>query len=147
MNVKHIRLLADLLDERRPIKGPKGALGFNMTTTFGVTDASCQDRLGRGCRTVGCIATWAAVKAGHKITGMGVEEMHDAGAAWLAIDKPMACDLFWPTVVMPFDAAEQISAEDAAVVLRHLADTGTVNWCLIQRPGAESGYRPACKAE
>lgn len=126
MNRENILKVADAI-EQHSIPD----LGFNMADFLG----TYEDRTGHGCGTTACIAGW-----GHAI----IHGTYDAEftyvdpdeiAGWLGISHVPACNLFYADN-HPLNARDssgrswfdEITPKTAVSVLRHLAETGEVDW-------------------
>ena len=126
MNVENIRRVADAI-EKHEIKD----LGFNMRV-YGSSVFKWADHTGRGCGTTACIAGWAAIIGGFR----SPETIRDRDGFviskfaqdFLDIGSYEESELFEPDV-----NREEISAEQAVRTLRHLADTGRVEWDLPEQ--------------
>lgn len=123
MNKERILELANVI-ERHSIPG----LGFNMSV-YGCT--GMQDLSGHGCGTVGCIAGHAV--AHFELDGdpsplpdlVGVSRR---AAEILGLDFTTREDLFCPEGYS--EAPEMYPPAKAVAVLRHLAETGEVDWAI-----------------
>lgn len=97
------------------------------------------------CGTTACIAGWAAYAAGYR--GNDNEQIEVIAAEYLGLDtgdEPFyimvggeARKLFYPPIIYRDDddgdaiLYYQATAEEAAVVLNHLIETGEVKWDLV----------------
>lgn len=116
MNRENILAVADAI-EKQSIPG----LGFNMDALVDPSDGS-DDRFGKGCGTVACIAGWAYCLQAGRTGGDGpvhVGILHPA-SHWL--------DLDWDLSLILFRSGGDILPSQAVSVLRHLAETGEVDW-------------------
>lgn len=117
MNKEYILELADFLETIQP-----GAeIGFNMRW---FVSKNSDDYSGYKCGTVACIAGWIALRDGHEYTPGGYIIY---GAEKLGIAAYQAVSLFAPSVI--WDNA--ITPQQAAIVLRHFANTGEVDWDVV----------------
>lgn len=114
MNKEYILELADFLETIQP--GAES--GFNMNWYM---NKNCNDYSGHKCGTVACIAGWIALRDGQEEPA---EWYTKYGAKKLGIDLDLAFKLFSPRRIWAYDATPQ----QAAIVLRHLANTGEVDW-------------------
>lgn len=113
MNKENILAVADAI-ERHTIPD----LGFNMGLIRGTADAKYPDKSGFDCGTVACIAGWTNAVAG----GEGV----DAAGDYLGIEGDrLRSKLFYPD--NPYLGA---TPAQAGRVIRHLAETGEVDWSV-----------------
>lgn len=137
MNKTNILAVADAI-EQHTIPW----LGFNMLNYKTVVNA---DMSGHNCGTTACIAGWAnairlRLKETHPSWGGWCE--HDGAADWLGIETysssgdSTADKLFYARNHPDYkpDKAEatwaSITAEQAVRTLRHLAETGEVDWTV-----------------
>jgi hypothetical protein len=121
-------------------------LGFNMSTWIGAGSGEIYDRFdhtGRGCGTVGCIAGWTVQLFDEE----GNRRWRWWGTKWKKGDvfdrARFAMDLDGDTAKRLF-LAEGITLEDvtqcqAVAVLKHLAETGEVDWRVAFPLKAEDG--------
>ena len=106
-------------------------LGFNMEYYIALPDDTnnIADRSGNNCNTVACIGGWIA----HIAEPTSVESFRDAGE-WLDLHFMEANKLFYADGI-GFDhhgiPLEEITPQDAVKVLRNLAETGNVDWSII----------------
>jgi len=118
MNKERILQLADVI-EKKPHRrrfnrsSPNKKLtGFNMSEWH--------------CGTVGCIAGWT-----QHLFGTGTPN-YDSGieaAKLLGLHDRAATDLFIPGKAI-FCTLDEVKPRQAAAVLRHLAETGKVDWSI-----------------
>ncbi|MDB5531558.1 MAG: hypothetical protein JWR51_4661 [Devosia sp.] len=124
MNKENILKVADAI-EQHSIPD----LGFNMHNWTYAADSVVTDHSGHNCRTVACIAGWAArVATGHMIRDSYSEEV---AAEFFGMDgendDPAA--LFSPRNI-DSDLWRSIDQQQAVLTLRHLAETGEVDWSV-----------------
>lgn len=126
MNIERLTLLADTLEHHRL------DIGFNMHTYFLAPSPSLYpsgiypDLTGRGCLTVACIAGWAAVLSGVQTP----DESADIYAMdYLDLDMTTASDLFHPPAYIHWG---KVTPQHAAQVIRHLINTGNVDWSIVE---------------
>lgn len=111
MNKERILALAELI-ENQPHEELESEFGFNM------------EDFTHPCGTPSCIAGWAVFQAG------GLEKDYHANskvaAEILGLEHRQAEDLFfaWRSKI----GLEEITPFHAAATLRHLAETGDVDW-------------------
>lgn len=114
MNVGNILKVADAIEQ-----ASVPDLGFNMNVwnaradTWGVTDLS-----GHNCKTVACVGGWTCA-----VFGFHRHDDFEAADA-LGLTNQEAHLLFYPSG----EAAYTATPAQAAACLRHLAETGEVNW-------------------
>jgi hypothetical protein len=109
MNTENIIALADLI-ETLPQAG------------FGSREGFFMGNWRHDCGTPSCIAGWAVHLAGIDCSR---SQVADKAADWLDLYfEDEAQDLFEPSH-LPYEA---ITPQHAAKVLRHLAETGVVDW-------------------
>lgn len=124
MNIERINALADLI-EQQPQSLHDDQPGFNM------------NRFVHHCGTPSCIAGWAAWEALQRPAniqetwreGERYRDVEDEAREYLGIDAETAGRLFWGTDGIKL---EPITKEQAARVLRHLAQTGEVDWSIVE---------------
>lgn len=98
------------------------------------------------CGTTACIAGWAITLAHHGdpeaypvFRGMRASGYVRAGMDYMKLDPWSALELFFAAKcnedgeTVTQWALDEISAEEAAEALRHLADTGVVDWSHLPR--------------
>lgn len=121
MNKENVFKLADVI-ENREIEN----LGFDMGYEYHEFDYSRQDSDGHACNTVACIAGWAAIYNGEKIT---YDTPHtiivESAQNFLDIEQEQMIDLFYPFQLANF---EKITSKQAAKTLRLFAKTGKIDW-------------------
>ena len=133
MNREMILRVADAIEaadkaETTPV------MGFNMNYVREISASSEEDMTGHGCGTVSCIAGWTlAIDSDFKIDKKITPDdplWKGAAAHLLGLDKEAAHNLF-----MAVGAAdiEEVTPAEAIAVLRHLAETGEVDWSLAAR--------------
>ena len=127
MNKDNVLAVADAIEKHSIPK-----LGFNMCVFGAKADSAFADRTdksGHGCGTVACIAGTARTLRTGRIFLIRVSRFRwSKEADWLGLDENDANELF-------FAAAANIDLEDiepaqAVAVLRHLAETGKVDWSV-----------------
>lgn len=136
MNKERLLQVADAI-ERGGIEG----LGFNMAYHYltlseaRVGDKEAQDLSGHDCGTIGCIAGWTvAIFRKPNLLEMHTVEFEDEAASILELHRCIATELFRPEhgtgadpdLVPGWDA----TPAQAAMVIRHLVETGEVDWGL-----------------
>ena len=107
MNTENIIALADLI-ETLPQAG------------FGSKEGFFMGNWRHACGTPSCIAGWAVHLAG---IDCGPHQVPDKAADWLDLPIGEEWELFDPD--LPYSS---ITPQHAAKVLRHLAETGVVDW-------------------
>lgn len=125
-------------------------LGFNMETYRGTPTPlrdgddpeEHPDKTGKHCGTCSCIAGWAAVLFSGADPRLQLEKREIARRAevGLGLGSEDSAELFEPS---QFTNYRNITAEHAVAVLRHLAETGVVNWVGFENlsPEAERTYQ------
>lgn len=83
-----------------------------------------------GCGTAACIGGHAAYRQRQEDPGTRYNPNGLSGMAskWLGIDPQLGDRLYYPAV----DDYDSITPKQAARVLRHLAETGKVDWSIIE---------------
>lgn len=121
MNKEKILAVADAIEA-----GSLPALGFNMDYEYD-DSAFASDYNGTSCGAVACIIGWTntvfPVPARHIGSGFWAGETLD-----LTPDK--SDKLFYPDVNCEY---RRITPAEAAETLRHLAETGEVDWSHVGR--------------
>lgn len=106
-------------------------LGFNMAWIYAEANLYNPDQSGTNCGTTACIAGWAyAVEHGGRIPDLPEEveiKAADAASKFMGLPPRKSDDLFYP-----FGHKERLAIEpsQAVAVLRHLAETGEVDWSI-----------------
>lgn len=115
MNTDNIRRLADII-EQQPHTTVSALSGFTMLNWT------------HDCGTPACIAGWANYL--HNSDGREQVRMESAYRArlWLGLGEEDADELFGIGEDDP--GLESVTPTHAAAVLRHLADTGEVDWSV-----------------
>ena len=123
MNRENILAVADAI-ENQSIPD----LGFNMGGFIVETGDDWQDKSGRSCGTVACIAGTAHVlRTGDRTIGHNVRDYDcTPDAEWLGLTEDEADGLFF--AVSASANLYEITPSQAVSVLRHLAETGEVDW-------------------
>jgi hypothetical protein len=140
MNKQNILAVADAIEHATLAK--EIGLGFNMSAYASADSANEYNRLNteHTCGTVACIAGWAVTmfeKDGTPRevaldpralvqlddTAIGVVSEHAAAA--LGLSSSIASQLFAPDITGSYD---DIEPERAVETLRHMAETGFVDW-------------------
>jgi hypothetical protein len=113
-------------DAARPEAEPE--IGFNMTMYVDRYAVSGSDRTGHNCGTTACIAGWAWHIAKGRVPDEGSYYVREEGAEFLGLEVGSRTerDLFCP-IDVPDHA---LTPARAAAVLRHLAETGKVDWSV-----------------
>jgi hypothetical protein len=131
MNRENIRTVADAI-EAASKRRAKPTIGFNMADWR----SNMPDRTGHKCGTSCCIAGWAfLVSEGREPTKDDARfgKVADVGAEFLGIGRrdvdnwELRDQLFYARGIVDRDS---ISPKQAVSVLRHLADTGKVDWTI-----------------
>jgi len=121
MNRENILAVADAI-EKHSIPD----LGFNMGNYVTTAGSSVTDNSGYGCGTVACIAGWCkAVRDGKAPQPVWVDDFNwEKQASWLGLSVGEGERLF---IYYP-GHGNDIQPSQAVSVLRHLAETGEVDW-------------------
>lgn len=115
MNRERILALADLI-EQQPHTEIGAASGFNM------------EDFTHPCGTPACIAGWAAFMFDKEFEpGKTTMKYSEHAGMLLGLDYRKAADLF---LLTPGIGLEEITPAHAATTLRHLAETGDVEWVI-----------------
>lgn len=129
MNKANILRVADAIEKGELVKR---GIGFNMEEFIsgaGIQSDPPTDHF-RKCSTVACIAGWA-YSISHPRRNIrslaGTTTISEGAAHWLGLDDDTAMDLFVPTEIYDFAT---ITPAHAVAVLRHLAETGEVDWSV-----------------
>jgi hypothetical protein len=138
VNRENVLKVADAI-ERHSIKN----LGFNMGYFMFDADPTsswARDNSGHSCGTIACIAGWTrCVRTGRRFarTGAGPDEFPwQREADWLGLDTEAGYTLFLTDDELPL---EEITSAEAVAVLRHLADTGEVDWSVADKVAPVAG--------
>lgn len=118
MNKENILAVADAIEGHK-IPG----LGFNMEA---LVEIGWPDRSGENCTTVACIAGWAVCVRHNLPADPYSFGVLDDAREWLGLSWSKASSLFSP---VGFDYFATTPAQ-AVRVLRHLAETGDVDWSV-----------------
>ncbi len=114
MNKERILKVADAI-ENHHFK----TLGFNMINYI---SEEVPDRSGHDCGTTACIAGWVhALQKGIKKTLACKLPIAEYAQKYLGLNDRQAWALF-------MECTTNITDKEAVKVLRHLAETGNVNW-------------------
>jgi len=131
MNREMILRVADAIEEAAK-PGANPAMGFNMNQV--IHSSGLEDDLtGHSCGTVGCIAGWAiAVDKNFK----KCRDIDPDSDLWkpragklLGLNAKLADRLFMARAYRDLDL-DLITPSQAVTVLRHLAETGKVDWSI-----------------
>lgn len=132
MNKENILAVADAI-EGHTIPG----LGFNMGNFVGPPRDGEYDLSGHSCGTIACIAgTARVVRTGVIVHVLGSHFHWHQEADWLGLDHDDAHELFFAEGFWNGFTAEPpgglggITPAQAVRVLRHLAQTGEVDWSV-----------------
>lgn len=136
VNRENVLRVADAI-ENHSIKW----LGFNMQSYAASASRFAPDKL-NGCGTVACLAGWTKAVLGNVRTERGLlawerrVSRKDRGVAkdtapLLGLDDDDASDLFHPD---GWWQHENQTPAQAVAVLRHLAETGEVDWSIAPAP-------------
>jgi hypothetical protein len=118
MNKANVLRVADAIE--RAELAPE--FGFNMNYVEAARGMfGARDMTGKECGSIGCIAGWCVRLDG----GSSYRHAFAHAQEWLDLDDGRADALFEPDVLENW---QDITAEHAVRVLRHLAETGEVSW-------------------
>lgn len=109
MNKKRILALADLIEANEG--------DFDMSNWT------------HSCGTPACIGGWAAWEALDRPSVLPSIFPHGRASSWLDISDEQGDALFIPDIWL-----SAVTASQAATVLRHLAETGEVDWNIVDVP-------------
>lgn len=124
MNKKNILKVADAIERGRVARK---RLGFNMATWAddGKGGPATPDRSGHNCGTVACIGGWVDAVRLRTTDACTIMDADSEGTVeFLGITQDQAANLFFPR---GFSGGKHTPAQ-AVRVLRHLAETGEVDW-------------------
>lgn len=120
-----ILALADAI-ERALAPDASPTVGFNMGTLEGQALPERRDMTGHSCGTVCCILGWVYrlwPDESTRVDRLDIEPREILGMFYWN----------WDELIMPPDWRRgEYSAQEAVAVLRHLAETGSVDWDLYQ---------------
>jgi hypothetical protein len=120
MNRENILKVADAI-EHAAKKRSRPKLGFNMGAWFGSPEEDGPDRTEHSCDTTACIGGWT-----NTIFKNAEWDVHAAERS-LGLSSEEGGDLFFPDVEIDL---KDITPAHAVTVLRHLAETGKVDWTV-----------------
>lgn len=134
MNKKNILRVADAIEKGELVKR---GIGFNMEAVISIATDRRKDHVD-SCGTVACIAGWAhCVRYPRRKLARLIADTEDyahyESVAWesavdfLGLSEETADDLFQPSGAGPWT---YITPAQAVRVLRHLAETGKVDWSV-----------------
>ena len=124
MNVENILKVADAI-EQHSIPD----LGFNMSHWFDKATPDVPDLSGHECGTIACIAGWASRVSGDQ--SENPDHTYEVAADFLGLGALTANNLFMPTNgFVSLHQWNSITPAHAVAVLRHLAETGEVDWYI-----------------
>lgn len=124
MNKENVLAVADAI-EKHSIPD----LGFNMGDWVAHASDEAPDRSGHSCGTVACIAGWAQrLRTGVPLSADSVV-WWEPEAEWLGLGGDASDTLFMGDDETNKRLADVTPAE-AVRVLRHLAETGEVDWSV-----------------
>lgn len=121
MNRENILKVADAI-EHAAKKRSRPKLGFNMRTVRGIPLPDAPDMTGHNCQTIACIAGWT--QAVHKLPESNFWARDTREVLGLTHDEAHA--LFEP----PYWWEGKYTTAKAVAVLRHLAESGEVDWTV-----------------
>lgn len=104
-------------------------LGFNMGNWVAKESSTRPDRSGHSCGTVACIAGWTKRIRTQIPVGINEDFYWGPEAKWLGLDVDEGEELFfgddWTCAHL-----NDVTPSEAVAVLRHLAETGEVDWSV-----------------
>lgn len=123
MNRENILAVADAI-EKHSIPD----LGFNMVDYLATSEQlkswEAEDHSGHNCGTTGCIAGWAvAVEEGGLPEKRAGYKFFEQAADFLGLSDRTSNHLF-----LDYPSSSLVKPKHAVSVLRHLAETGEVDW-------------------
>jgi hypothetical protein len=129
MNKDNILAVADAI-EKHSIAG----LGFNMNYCVSPADFMT-DHTGQHCGTVACIAGWSrAIRQGSVPEVARTLPLFEPEPEieWLGLSEDDAEELFYPDRYATDEVLDlgDVTTAQAVAVLRHLAETGEVDWSI-----------------
>lgn len=132
MNKERILALADLIETLTYRNEDNWAPdSFNMGRYSYTYDPNTDEESGHVCDTPACIAGWAyAMKNNFDENLNWIKFESGMSAEYLGLTSEQASELFYGR---GFSAAKrdiEVSPEEAAKTLRHLAETGEVDWFI-----------------
>ena len=135
MNKTNVRRLALAIFTAELAQRKRGKkIGFNMVPFIGVNGDSSypgvvyEDKTGFDCKTVACIAGTAFLLNGGSIKSRHQsEKIAEKAKKWLGLGETDANLLFAPD----YRTRQQVTPQQAALVLFNLAETGQVDWNVV----------------
>lgn len=101
-------------------------VGFNMSDWVGPAEIEADDRTGRNCGTIACIAGHAYLVSGGEDRDATSDDVVPAAQEFLDLKSGSADELFY--AYGSGESMYDITSEQAIRTLEHLRDTGEVNW-------------------
>lgn len=139
VNKANVLRVADAIENA---KLAKRDIGFNMAYVAERRGVYVSDKTGHNCGTVACIAGYSyAIKHPRK-SAAGIIALEDRRVAleddtiiveareFLGLPREDANALFFPDDENPDLRLDSLTVEQAVAVLRHLAETGEVDWSV-----------------
>lgn len=129
MNKERLLKVADAIEASLKPEA-KPVAGFNMRFYSARNEVTTPDHTGHGCGTVCCVAGWTTiVRSGVVPSGIVEDDLvMDIELNWLELDYNQT-DLFYPWSVLTSEWSN-IPAEQAVRTIRHLVETGVVDWTI-----------------
>lgn len=127
MNVERILQLADVIEKTPHRLRYSETMKWRRLSGFNMSNWHCG--------TTGCIAGWACDVFGNGNEPFYTDEIQFDAAVLLGLPHHIADDLFVPTD----GALTDIKPKHAANVLRHLAETGEVDWSIADARATGEG--------
>jgi hypothetical protein len=129
MNKENILKVADAIESATLAK--EHGIGFNMVSFYDDSGAD-SDHTEYECCTVACIAGWAAIMSdGYEtVRSLTPSDISKEAQNYLGLSLCEADDLFCASGTRV--DMDDITQTDAVKVLRHLAETGDVDWSIIE---------------
>jgi hypothetical protein len=129
MNKENILKVADAIENATLTKDH--GIGFNMAYFF-ESSGHLEDHTHQECGTTACIAGWASLISEKEVAARDDPDvMEDVAMEYLGLSNMQAVDLFYARCVRKPMA--DITQAEAVRVLRHLAETGKVDWSIIYK--------------
>jgi hypothetical protein len=130
MNKENILKVADAIENATLAK--EHGIGFNMVSFYDDESGVGFDHTEYKCYTVACIAGWAAIMSGghETVRSPTPSDISKEAQNYLGLSLCEADDLFCASGTRV--DMDDITSQDAVKVLRHLAETGDVDWTIIE---------------
>ena len=117
MNKENIRQLISVLENYEELTYDDLPVSFDMGSWINVK---------HDCETRACLGGHAAILSGQSFNSWSPRSVVGVASAWLGLDDEQSTLLFCPAV----DHLEWVTREEAIETLKHLVETGKVEWRL-----------------